>query len=83
MKEIVNEGRLLPDNIILKVMRERMAHSQANGFSSFLLDGFPRTADQAAALNEFANVNLALNLDLREEVRERRKGEGSGGHRDF
>ncbi|KAK2076162.1 hypothetical protein QBZ16_001094 [Prototheca wickerhamii] len=68
MKEIVNEGRLLPDNIILRVMRERMAHSQANGFSSFLLDGFPRTADQAAALNEFANVNLALNLDLREEV---------------
>lgn len=43
--------------------------SHAAGTDRFLLDGFPRTAQQAAALDAIADVKLAVNLGLREEVR--------------
>jgi len=43
--------------------------SHAEGTDRFLLDGFPRTAQQAAALDAIADVKLAVNLGLREEVR--------------
>lgn len=69
MKSIVDTGALLPDALILKVMRERMRLSSSRGITSFLLDGFPRTAEQADALEEIGNVQLALNLSLRQEVR--------------
>lgn len=68
MAELVNQGNLLPDALILRVLRERMAAAAAEGSARFLLDGFPRTAEQAAALEGSADVQLALNLDLREEV---------------
>lgn len=69
MKSIVDTGALLPDALILKVMRERIRLSSSRGITSFLLDGFPRTAEQADALEEIGNVQLALNLSLRQEVR--------------
>lgn len=86
MKEVVNSGSLLPDSMILKVMREHMEHSISRGVSSFLLDGFPRTAQQAGELEGMANVQLALNLSLREEasgalVWGERRGEGRRGAR--
>lgn len=68
MAELVNQGNLLPDALILRVLRERMAAAAVEGSARFLLDGFPRTAEQAAALEGSADVQLALNLDLREEV---------------
>lgn len=68
MKEIVNAGNLLPDALILRVIREHFMKSHAEGTDRFLLDGFPRTAQQAAALDAIADVKLAVNLGLREEV---------------
>lgn len=46
-----------------------LLQSHAEGTDRFLLDGFPRTAQQAAALDAIADVKLAVNLGLREEVR--------------
>ena len=50
-------------------LRPPVAQAHAEGVDRFLLDGFPRTADQAAALDAIADVKLAVNLGLREEVR--------------
>ena len=46
---IMETGGLVPDEIVIKIVAERLSASDcANGF---ILDGFPRTLDQAAALD--------------------------------
>lgn len=69
MKSIVNSGELLPDSLMLEVLNQRLAAGQAAGEAGVLLDGFPRTRAQAEALVRTADVQLAVNLHVREEVR--------------
>jgi len=48
-KEFMNQGNLVPDEVMVSLIRERIqAEDCANGF---LLDGFPRTEAQAEALD--------------------------------
>lgn len=50
LKEIMASGKLVPDEIIIEIIKERIAEADcANGF---ILDGFPRTLPQAEALDE-------------------------------
>ena len=48
-KEIMDTGELVPDEIVIAMVEERLAASDAA--CGFLLDGFPRTAAQAEALD--------------------------------
>lgn len=68
MQDIVKSGQLLSDSLILRLIRMRIREDASAGVSRFLLDGFPRTVPQAEALDMVADVKLAVNLDLREEV---------------
>ena len=67
LQEIMSAGQLVSDEIMINMIRERIAQSDcANGF---ILDGFPRTLAQAEALGEmFADEGLTLNLALEFEV---------------
>ena len=49
VKEIVESGALVPDELIVEVIRERL--SQPDASAGFVLDGFPRTIGQAEALD--------------------------------
>lgn len=49
-KEIMNRGDLVPDAVIIGMIRERL--SEADTEDGFVLDGFPRTLAQAEALDE-------------------------------
>ncbi|MEA2424919.1 MAG: adenylate kinase [Thermoleophilaceae bacterium] len=49
-KEIMARGDLVPDDVIIGMIRERLA--EADTRAGFVLDGFPRTLAQAAALDE-------------------------------
>lgn len=49
-KEYMEKGLLVPDEITIAMILERMATLQDD--SNFMLDGFPRTIDQAKALDE-------------------------------
>jgi len=49
-KEYMDRGELVPDDIILGIIQERL--SQPDTARGFLLDGFPRTIPQAEALDE-------------------------------
>ena len=49
-KAIMDSGDLVPDEIVIAMVRERLA--EADAVCGFLLDGFPRTRPQAEALDE-------------------------------
>ena len=49
-KEIMARGDLVPDDIMIGLIRDRLEHDDTS--HGFLLDGFPRTEAQAASLDE-------------------------------
>lgn len=68
-KVYMDEGQLLPDDVMLGLVEERLAEPDAQ--PGWLLDGFPRTAGQAADLQRLVSdggITLAINLDVPEEV---------------
>ena len=74
-QEYMQKGALVPDNIILDSMRERLKESDCA--KGFILDGFPRTVVQADALKlMFADMKLILdavvNLEVPEDILLRR-----------
>ena len=48
-KEIMDAGQLVPDNIMLQIIDERLDHPDTA--QGFILDGFPRTVGQAEGLD--------------------------------
>ena len=70
-KGFMDAGDLVPDNLILDIMGERLLEDDCK--SGFLLDGFPRTIPQAEALKGMLsklNIELdaAVNLDVPRDV---------------
>ncbi len=51
--EIMKRGELVPDDLILNIIKERFA--QADCKNGFILDGFPRTIPQAEGLADLMN----------------------------
>lgn len=52
VKAVMERGELVGDDLIIGIVRERL--SQPDALAGFVLDGFPRTATQARALDEIA-----------------------------
>ena len=60
VKEIMSAGNLVPDDLILQMIAERIMAADCE--KGFILDGFPRTVPQAEALDTML-ANLAQKLD--------------------
>ena len=58
-KGYMDSGALVPNDLIIGLMKEKIA-----GLDKILLDGFPRTVEQADALAEQVEVDLAINIDV-------------------
>jgi adenylate kinase len=61
-KAFLDAGELVPDEVVIGVVQERLA-----GIQGFVLDGFPRTVHQAEALKAMlspAVVDVVVNLDV-------------------
>lgn len=75
VKEIMNSGALVPDEITISMLKEELDKNP--GAKGFLFDGFPRTVAQAEALDKFMKDNKTaihhvVALDVTEqEVRNR------------
>lgn len=65
---LMQAGKLVPDDLVLEMLAQRLAAGAHRGEAGFVLDGFPRNAAQAVALQEITPVDLALNLRLRRDV---------------
>ncbi|PIJ62215.1 adenylate kinase [Mesotoga sp. H07.pep.5.3] len=74
VKEIMDKGLLVPDDLMIDLVRERLSREDTR--NGFILDGFPRTVEQAAALDEMLedlgrkiDVALLVNADEEEVVK--------------
>jgi len=67
-KEIMDLGDLVPDDIVIAMVEERLAVPDAG--CGFLLDGFPRTAPQAEALDAVLGESRALQCVINLEAPE-------------
>jgi len=66
VKQIMEEGRLVSDDIMIQLVKERI--SQPDCKNGFLLDGFPRTIPQAEALkNNHVNLDYIIQIDVDDE----------------
>lgn len=65
---LIVQGKLLPDEVVCGILLKRMKEGAELGKSGFILDGFPRTTNQAEVLDEVTDIDLAVNLKLREDV---------------
>ncbi|XP_073134509.1 adenylate kinase [Henckelia pumila] len=68
LAEIVNQGKLVSDEIVINLLSKRLEMGEAKGESGFILDGFPRTVRQAEILDEVTDIDLVVNLRLPESV---------------
>ncbi len=70
-QDYMDRGELVPDNLILDLIKERLAQPDAN--QGWILDGFPRNVSQAAFLETLlTELDLApdnvLNLEVPDDV---------------
>ena len=66
-KSYMDQGKLVPDSLMIELLLEEITPELERG-NSLLLDGFPRTLEQAKALDEFVHINLVINLDIPDET---------------
>ena len=65
-KRYMDAGQLVPDSVVIAMVQERLAMSDcANGY---LLDGFPRTVEQAEALQGISEPDAVVNIDVPDEL---------------
>lgn len=69
-KAIMEAGDLVPDELTIAMVRERLA--QPDAAQGYILDGFPRTIPQAEALDGFAKIDKAVRFELDQDQLVRR-----------
>ncbi len=65
-KEYMDKGQLVPDAVVIDIVKERLTNEDCQ--KGYILDGFPRTVEQAQSLGTFAKIDAAINLDVADEV---------------
>jgi adenylate kinase len=65
VKAILDSGELVPDELTVELVRDRLAQDDAA--AGFILDGFPRTIPQAEALEGFATIDKVIRFVLGDE----------------
>ena len=66
-REYMDAGELIPDDVVIGVVRERLEQDDTKN-RGFILDGFPRTANQAQKLSETTDVDLAIDIEVPTDI---------------
>lgn len=65
-KEYMDAGKLVPDNVIIGLVKERIAEPDCG--KGFLFDGFPRTIPQADAMKDAGvKIDAVVDIDVPDE----------------
>lgn len=62
IKEIINGGSLVPDEITIKLLQDRIEKEDCK--NGYILDGFPRSIPQAKALEKLTQIDMVLLVDV-------------------
>jgi adenylate kinase len=62
----MNKGKLIPDELILSILRERI--NMPDSKNGFILDGFPRTIKQAEELDKITRIDKIVEIAISDEI---------------
>ncbi len=62
VKSIMESGSLVPDELTIEIVKKRISQNDCK--KGFILDGFPRTVNQAKALEKITDIDSAILVDL-------------------
>ena len=65
-KEYMDAGLLVPDEVIIGLIQERLQEDDAN--EGVLFDGFPRTIPQAESLEKIATVSSVISIEVPDDA---------------
>lgn len=66
VESYLKSGQLVPDDVVIKVLEKKIR--QKEGGTGFILDGFPRTIQQAEALEKISKIDAVINLQVPEWI---------------
>lgn len=62
VKQYMEKGLLVPDDVVIDVLKQRI--NKTSNKKGFILDGFPRTLEQAKALDKIAKIDVIIQLTV-------------------
>ena len=62
-KKYMDAGGLVPNDLVIGLMKDKISGLKGG----FILDGYPRTVEQADALGTIVDVDIAINLDVSDD----------------
>ncbi|OGJ21200.1 hypothetical protein A3K73_07010 [Candidatus Pacearchaeota archaeon RBG_13_36_9] len=66
----ISKGKLVPDDLILELLKERMKRPDCK--NGIILDGFPRTLEQAADLEKVTKIDQIFEIKISDETAKKR-----------
>jgi adenylate kinase len=70
-KEFMDTGKLVPDDVVIEMVKNRISQPDVvkNGF---MLDGFPRTLEQAKSLDKIAKLDKVVVIEIDHDLLKKR-----------
>lgn len=66
-QKLIDKGELVPDEVVIALVRDRLAQPDCK--NGFILDGFPRTIEQAEALESLGvEIDKVVSLEVDDET---------------
>ena len=65
-KKYMDEGKLVPDEVVMWMVEERIKKDDCKG--GFILDGVPRTINQAEILENITDIDHVINLSITDKM---------------
>ncbi|MEE9525463.1 MAG: nucleoside monophosphate kinase [Candidatus Woesearchaeota archaeon] len=65
-KEYLDKGELVPDDVVIELVKEMLKKAEYE--KGFIMDGFPRTVEQAQALDKSVTDYLIIKLEVSNET---------------